>query len=312
MEDISRELEKEIARSKPKPYKQNRTTRVLIIDDFGEMKSGDYLKTIIKILSIISILCFVAAALYYYLYTGLYRDADLTENRLALAEKKVDELIQEKEVLMARLVISGKDPVIEKKSEKEDKPIIAQVEEKKPLVSKDEGKKNLPSEPEDKEAINKSLKVEQEKNIVESKLNTNSELPEIPIEPELPRTINKTVSIEKFIVTKDGSNGNLLVRFDIRNISKEPGDVSGRIFTILKPDNHSEDQWLIVPTAVLKDGIPSEYKKGQYFSIAHFKPVKFRIRNQADPDFFKTASIFIFNEQAELIFEKLIDITEAE
>ncbi|MCD4721792.1 MAG: hypothetical protein K8S13_18320, partial [Desulfobacula sp.] len=247
MEDISRELEKEIARSKPKPYKQNRKTRVLIVDDFGEMKSGDYLKTLIKILSIISIICFIAAALYYYLYTGLYRDADLTKNRLILAEKKVTELIQEKEVLMARLVISGKDPVIEKKSEKEDKPIVAKVEEKPPLVLKNEKIKTIPSEPEDKDDIKRTLMVEQEKNIIKSKLDTVGELSEIPIETEPPRAVNKTVSIEKFVVTKDGSNGNLLVRFDIRNISKEPGDVSGRIFTILKPDNQSEDQWLVVP-----------------------------------------------------------------
>ncbi len=312
MEDISRELEREIAQSKPKPYKQIRTTRVLIVDDFGEMKSGDYLKTFIKILSIISIVCFVAAALYYYFYTGLYRASDLTKNRLVLAEKKINKLIQEKEVLMARLVISGKDPVIEKKSKKQDKPIVAKVEEKKPLVSKNEPIKTIPSEPEDEDDVNKVLKAEQGKNIIKSKSNTNSKLPGIPIESEPPNTINKTVSIEKFAVRKDGSNGNLLVRFDIRNISKESGDVSGRIFTILKPDNHSEDQWLIVPTATLKDGIPSEYKKGQYFSIAHFKPIKFRIKSQAVPDFFKTASIFIFNEQAELIFEKLINITEAE
>ena len=67
----------------------------------------------------------------------------------------------------------------------------------------------------------------------------------------------------------------------------------------------------MVPTSALKNGIPFEYKKGQYFSITHFKPVKFRIKNQANPDFFKKASIFIFNEQADLIFEELIDITEA-
>jgi len=312
MEDISRELEREIAQSKPKPYKQNRTTRVLIVDDFGEMKSGDYLKTFTKILSIVSIICFVAAALYYYLYTGLYRDADLVKTRLVLAEKKVNELIQEKEVLMARLVIAGKDPVIEKKSKKEDKPSIAKVEEKKSLVLKNEEIKTISSESDNKDDTNKILIAAQEKNIIESKLNTNSKLPAIPIETKPSETINKTVSIEKFVVTKDGSNGNLLVRFDIRNISKEPGDVSGRIFTILKPDNHSEDQWLVVPTTALKDGTPSEYKKGQYFSITHFKPVKFKIKNQAGPDFFKLASIFIFNEQAELIFEKLINITEAE
>jgi hypothetical protein len=312
MEDISRELEREIARSKPKPYKQNKETRILIVDDFGEMKSGDYLKTLIRILSIVSIICFAAAALYYYLYTGLYRDADLIEEKLISTEKKLNELIQEREVLMARLVMSGKDPVIEKKNEKQDKPIIAKVEEKKPLILKNEPIRAIPSEPEDEDEIDKSLMVGQEKNMIKSTLNMMSESAETVTETETPRVINKTVSIEKFVVTKDGRNGNLLVRFDIRNISKKSGDVSGRIFTILKPDNSLEDQWLVVPTAALKDGIPSEYKKGQYFSITHFKPVKFRIKNQADPNFFKTASIFIFNEQADLIFEQLITITDAD
>lgn len=122
----------------------------------------------------------------------------------------------------------------------------------------------------------------------------------------------KTVSIEKFVVTKDSTSGDLLVRFDIRNISKKPGEVSGRIFTVLKPDSQIESQWLVIPNAPLKDGIPSLFKKGQYFSIAHFKPVKFRIKNQSGPDSFKKASIFIFNNQGNLIFENLIDITEAE
>ncbi|WP_299983536.1 hypothetical protein [Desulfobacula sp.] len=113
MEDISRELEREIARSKPKPYQKDRKTRILIVDDFGEMKAGEYLKTLITILSIINVFCFVAAVFFYYLYTDLSRDANPVKNRLVLAEKKVTELTREKEILMARLVISGKEPGIE-------------------------------------------------------------------------------------------------------------------------------------------------------------------------------------------------------
>ncbi|MCK5100201.1 MAG: hypothetical protein KAR45_18975, partial [Desulfobacteraceae bacterium] len=220
------------------------------------------------------------------------------------AEKKVTELTREKEILMARLVISGKEPGIEKESE---------VEEEKPLVSKNQEIKPIPPEPEDENKIHKpSSMVEQEKNMIKPKSNTISESPEVPAESEIPKIVKKTVSTEKFTVTRDGADGDLLVRFDIRNISNEPGDVAGRIFTVLKPDNKLEDQWLVVPTAALKNGIPSEYRKGQYFSIAHFKPIKFRIKNQADSDFFKRASVFIFNNQGDLIFEKLIDITEAE
>ena len=230
MEDISRDLEREIARSKPKPYKQDRKTRVFIVDDFGLMKSGEYLKSLVTILSIISLVCFVAAVLFYNLYSGLSQDADFTENKLVLAEKQVDELIKEKEVLMARLVISGKEPGIEKVSEKEDKPIVDKVEEKKPLVSKNEEIIPIPLEPEDGDKIKKSSMVEQEKIIIKPKLNTISESlvkpaeSEMPAESEIPRVVKQTVSVEKFTVTKDGIKGDLLVRFDIRNISKEQGD----------------------------------------------------------------------------------------
>ncbi len=126
------------------------------------------------------------------------------------------------------------------------------------------------------------------------------------------KIVNKTVTIENFTVKKSRTDKDLLVRFDIRKISEKPGDVSGRIFTVLRPDNTSEDQWLVVPPTTLKNGIPSEYNKGQYFSIANFKPIKFRIKSQADPDFFQKASIFIFNEQEDLIFEKLVAISDAQ
>lgn len=107
---MSKELEKEIARSKPKPYKKDRKLRILIVDDFGEMKAGEYLKTLIMILSAMSVFCFGAAVFLYYLYADLSRDINPVKNRIVLAENKVIELTREKEILMARLVISGKEP----------------------------------------------------------------------------------------------------------------------------------------------------------------------------------------------------------
>jgi len=68
--------------------------------------------------------------------------------------------------------------------------------------------------------------------------------------------------------------------------------------------------WLVIPLAKLDKRVPMEHKKGTYFSIKNFKPVKIRIENQAGPDFFKKASIYIFNENGNLMFESLIDITE--
>ncbi len=307
MEDISRELEREIARSKPKPYKKELKTRLLIVDDFGQMESAEYFKVLVKLLSVISLVCFVAAVVFSYLYVNLSKNSDSIKAKLDIAQKTVNELTQEKEVLMAKLVISGS------KLDVVPKPLVAEKREIKPVPLEPEPveKKEDLIEPE-------TVKPETVKKVKPVVVPTSVK-PVTPIEQDSPidssrptEIVDKTVTIENFIVKKARSNKDLLVRFDIRKISNKPGDVAGRIFTVLRPGNASEEQLLVVPSTPLKNGIPSEYKKGQYFSIAHFKPVKFKIKNQESPDFFKKASIFIFNDKEELIFEKLINISEAQ
>lgn len=321
MEDISRELEKEIALTKPKPYKQDRKTRILIVDDFGKYKSGAYLKNLLMVLSVVSVFCFVAAVLLFFLYSGLSGDSKTNRTQLMAAEKKVQELTREKEVLMARLVIMGKEPGIDEVTGQELAEVDPEITEKKPLVQKKPDHNSLPevrtntgSEPAVSSKKPDTSEVQpEEESVKPGKI--SGEKPESETVGENSSTDAappKKVSIEKFTVVKDGNNGDLLVRFDIRNVSSSPGDVSGRIFTILKPETGGQDQWLVVPSSKLENDVPNEYRKGQYFSIAHFKPVKFRIKNQASPDFFKKASIYIFASEGVLMFEKHINITEAE
>ena len=316
MEDISRELEREIAKSRPKPFRKNRKIKILIVDDFGKVISGDHVKILFVVLFFISIAAFFTSALLFYKYFTLSREAVSFKDRLILAEKKVTELTGEKEVLMARLVILGKEPGVKKNLEKAEKPLNNDLEEKNPMASKLQDVKPMASDlldKHDEEISNSRIGVEKEKSSDNPGIGLTAQAAtEVVQGTTESKAINKTVLIEKFAVIRNRAGKDLLVRFDIRNISKNQGDISGRIFTILRPDNDIEDQWLIVPSASLKSGIPSEHQKGQYFSIAHFKPVKFRIKSEVDPDFYKKASIFIFNSEGELIFEKLINITEAE
>lgn len=310
MEDISRELEKEIAQAKPKPYKKKRSTRILIVDDFGQMRSGDHLKLFVRWLCLISLIGIAAAVVFYYLYSGVSTRVKDMEKNLALAQQQVKDLTDEKEVLMAKVVMLGENPSTIPEIFNDTPDMTDQITQ-----TNDQG---LPSETQTasiqentyREIENKTANTtkHQETNGPSMSQDNN---PSDVSDPSKPlRGINNIVAIEKFTVTKDGTNGDLLVRFDIRNISNELGEVSGRVFTILKPENGYQNQWLVVPSAPLKAGVPSEYKKGQYFSIAHFKPVNFRIKNTVGPDFFKTASIYIFNSQEELIFEELIEISE--
>lgn len=339
MDDISRELEKEIARSKPKPFKQDRQSQLVVIDDFGQIKSADHLRSLVKFTLIAGIICFAAAAVFIYLYLDLSKKQSKMTSALDTAQEKVEKLTREKEMLMAKVVISGQklDIIQPPKKEKKtiDEPSAAAGEtqsiskEKMPgdttaLLKPDESAAVKNGEPAKK--IVKSSKMMDP--VVKQPVESQDKQPDSQQEPEAvaktdtavltdtadesEKKINKNVTIEKFRVKKEKNNNDLLVRFDIRKIATVDGDVSGRIFIVLKPEKASQDQWLVVPTAVLKDGIPSEYAKGQYFSISNFKPVKFRIKNQPAPDFFDLAAIFIFNEEKDLIFEKQVDITRAQ
>ncbi|MBU0969012.1 MAG: hypothetical protein KKC20_00115 [Proteobacteria bacterium] len=302
MEDISRELEREIARAKPSPYKKKKRKTILVIDAYGEVTSAGYLRALVYIFFVTSVVCLFAAIWFHYFFSSQAVENKQYKGQVLELKKKVAQLTSEKEVLMARLVISGKEPggLIPAKA-----PVTTAKEKKAGIKEKQDPRAVSTEEKATPEPMPQELVLLPETDMAKEngQDSTGMESKELAL---------RTVSIEKFIVTREGTGGDLLVRFDIRNISDAPGGVSGRIFTILKPENKTQKEWLVVPAGPLENGVPSQYRKGQYFSIAHFKPVKFRIESKAGPDFFKKAAIYIFNDNGDLMFESLIDITEAE
>lgn len=302
MEDISRELEREIARAKPTPYKKSREKRILVVDEFGGIKPGGYFKKLIVFLFFTTVFSVLSAGGLYFLYGHLSGENRDMRSRIARLEQKLATVTREKEVMMARLVISGKEPVgqspaaqpaeKEKKSGIKEKSVInvATIGEQEPYAAMSEA--DGPSEPE----VAASAAAQ-----------AGDDVSVVPVDNGV-----KKVTIEKFTVSRDDGEGDILVRFDIRNVSEAPGEVSGRIFTILKPEHTSQESWLVVPPALLDNGMPAQYRKGQYFSISHFKPVKFRIQSPAGVTGFKRASVYIYNDQGTLMFQDDISIDEAD
>ena len=107
MEDISKELEKEIAQIKPAPHKIRKKNSILIIDNFGEVRSGAFLKVLVYFFLIMSLAGGLCNIVLYRLYSKTnYQNAQLKSSQDAV-EKKVDRLTRENELLMARLVVTG-------------------------------------------------------------------------------------------------------------------------------------------------------------------------------------------------------------
>jgi len=317
MEDISRELEREIARSRPAPHKKSKKKRVLIVDAMGGVKSGGYLKYLLVLLLCTTLVSLAAAGGFFTLFDRLSRENRELASRADTLESRVAALSRDKETLMARLVMSGRDP--DTASDLSD-PASADIG---PDTGEKSGKKKDEQEQtashtraqtsgDTKDSSDKATEKEDAGMPQTEKPSAAQQQEDF----EIPITAEEAgkVDIEKFSVTRDKAKGDLMVRFDIRNVSDKPGEVTGRIFTILKPENRStkndSDQWLVVPNSPLENGIPTNTKKGQYFSIAHFKPVKFRIKNVPGQAFFTMASIIVFNDQGELMFQSDIDIGE--
>jgi len=111
------------------------------------------------------------------------------------------------------------------------------------------------------------------------------------------------------VIVKDELSKDLLVGFRVLNVTRELGDISGRVFVVLSYEEGSGiNQW-VVPTVPLENNIPTVPRRGQYFSIAHFKPVKFRIRNIPNPELYTKAVVLVFGKENTLILNEEINIS---
>ena len=94
----------------------------------------------------------------------------------------------------------------------------------------------------------------------------------------------------------------LTIEFKVINMGSRKQPVSGHAFVILKDAHDEKDQWVVVPRAMLMDGRPVQ-SRGQRFRIYNFRTIKFKVANE-NPGVFVQATIFIFKETGELIFER--------
>ena len=124
--------------------------------------------------------------------------------------------------------------------------------------------------------------------------------------------LSEIVAIEGLRVSNDNGNGDLLVRFNIKNISPDRDAVAGYVFVVLKPGNSTDSDWLALPAVSVDKGRPTLYKKGRYFSIAHFKPINFRVKSTRSPDAFNLATVFVYDGRGGLIFMQDIMLAETE
>jgi hypothetical protein len=124
---------------------------------------------------------------------------------------------------------------------------------------------------------------------------------------QAPDAIDMDTAIEK--VTADNlficaspDDTLLNIEFKVINMGTKDQPVSGHAFVILKDAHAEQDLWLVVPRAMLMDGRPVQ-SRGQRFRIYNYRTIKFTVAHE-NPGVFVQATIFIFKDTGELIFER--------
>jgi len=238
------------------------------------------------------VLAAVVCATLYYLYLHTRNANVRLERSLDAIQQQIVALRNEKELLMAQLVVAEAD--------------IEMLRAGKNI--KHNGK--APDNQQVNHAKNEPREKRQGARQTEAALSGSAgKLPSNapPADPAAQEKV-PMVSIEEFNVSHEADTSTFRAQFVLRNTGPDSHPVSGYTAIILKKLNTQPDKWLSLPTLKLTAGVPTGARVGQYFSIARFKSVGFMVNSKVDPQQFDAATVYVFDDDKDLLLEKNFSI----
>ncbi len=289
----------------PKPKKRAGRWTLLFVGDRGKVIPVKRFKGLaITLTFTFSIVVALAVGLYF-LYSSEAEENRSLINALGVSRQKVKSLQDEKELLMVRMVLA-ESKVKAVRIETEEKTI-----EKKTDLSKDNNASAAiePPAPDINKVVETVQGVPAEKAAAVAAAVKDE--PDIS-EPSMSDAEPQRVSIEELMVSTALEGNNLQVTFKLRKSDQNIATISGHAFVVLKHDRDDRKQWFAIPSVSLVSGKPSRIRRGQYFSIARFKIMKFQHKYSGDPQRFQYVTVFIYNADAKLLLESEFPITVQE
>ena len=116
-----------------------------------------------------------------------------------------------------------------------------------------------------------------------------------------------TVAIENLRVVQTSDTRASRIEFGVIKVGDSSETVSGRVFVVLEGENGAGPRIVVAPAVALNDGVPTQPGRGQYFSIARFKPVSMTVQIE-NPHELETATVYIFGTDGELLYEAIFPV----
>ncbi len=207
--------------------------------------------------------------------------------------RQMAKLRDEKDLLLAKLVVSNKTPTLERPSEP---PTSESTTEKdvSNLAEKAGGK------PE------KQTAAAADKPSTEQKPEREPE-PEPEPENKPVRPVQLNADIRHFNITYQSQQNLLKCDFRIYNTSKPKNPLAGRSVVVFKNVDEPPIKWLSVPRVLLADGVPNG-KLGKSFKINNYRTMTFKAYGLKLPVRFNAASIYVYTSEGKLLLNREIPI----
>lgn len=252
----------------------------LFVKENGEIISINRFKELVITLVTVVAIMAITVTVFAVLFKSEKGKNDHLKKALKISEQKITALQEEKDVLMVRLVLAE-----------------SRAKDKRSDVRGDINEPSLETQSNNSRLKEGNTNTDGSKKVVfpESKKTT---------ETATDVTIPATVNVENVDVFHDTKNKMLNVKFILKKTDGTAKKVSGRAFVLLKGNNGKIDPLVIPSVSLSPEGIPSQIKRGQYFSIANLKWMNFKKKFQSTTKPFKYLTVFIFSTEGKLLLEK--------
>ena len=272
---------------KPKTTARPGTDRrwtLLFIGDHGNVITLKRFKAIVLTTAFVFLLTIGAMAVLIFLNAGFQKENQEFKKRIADSQKRIETLRHEKEILMARLVLSEskmKESVSKGQQGRVQENITKQIEEKAqaaPKLEKPKINKKKPPIRQPAQTVSSGSEIRDNKPVF-------------------------SVAVENFIVSHASDRADLNAQFKIKNTSPESQKVAGHAVVVLKSKELPKHKWLVMPAVGLVGDKPSG-KSGKRFSIQRFRTMNLTSKTPKHSDKFRTAAVYVYLKSGKLLLEE--------
>jgi hypothetical protein len=268
-----------------RPVKRDRYWSVMLVGDHGRIIPFRRFKGIaISVVGglILAVLVIIGLSIAYVLQANTI---DELKASLEESTRKIAKLRDEKDLLLAKVVVTNKIPSEEKKSETP--------------------KSDDTAEKEDKNTAAKAAP-KPEKKTAAAAAKSSSETKPAP-EKKPPQPVQLNADVRRFNIKYQSPRNLLMCDFRIYNTSKPKRTLAGRSVVVFKNTDEPPIKWLAVPRVKLADGVPNG-KHGKAFKINNYRTMTFKAYGMNPPLRFNAASIYVYTSKGELLHNREIPI----